>query len=100
VHAASKRADSPVRGSPLAGHCCEHRSRAIILIGCWKSYAAGGARLGPRARGASPSGSTLSRAGSVSAIFAIATRASLNKGSGAFACRSSRAVWKPGAWRR
>jgi hypothetical protein len=23
VHAASKRADSPICGSPLAGHCCE-----------------------------------------------------------------------------
>ena len=70
----------------------KHRSRAIILIGCWESYAAGGARLGPGARGVSPNGRTLSRAGSVSAIFATATRASLNKGPGAYACRSSRAV--------
>ena len=78
----------------------KYRSRAIILIACWESYATGGARRGPRARGASPSGSALSRTGSVSTIFAMATRASLNKGPGADACRNNRAIWEPGAWRR
>jgi len=78
----------------------KYRSRAIILIACWESYATGGARLGPRARGASPSGSALSRTGSVSMIFAMATRASLYKDPGAHACRSGRDICGLGAWRR
>jgi hypothetical protein len=60
-----------------------HRPNAIDLVGSFVFYVAGGARLGPGARGALPSASTFSRASRLSEKSGVTMQAVLNSDAGA-----------------